>query len=105
MSLKTLILAVYGGYLVLLSLITLCSYWADKVKAQNNSWRIPEKALLLMSIIGGAYGGFVAMLIFRHKTKSEHWYFRAINILGIILHTALIICVALVFPIPETILF
>ena len=32
-------------------------------------------------LFGGAIGGYLGMKTFRHKTK--HWYFHAINILGI----------------------
>lgn len=81
----------YAAFLLLLSLITFCVYGADKRKAKTGAWRTPEKTLLLLSALGGAFGGFVAMQIFRHKTKAEHWYFTAVNLLGILLHTALLI--------------
>lgn len=97
MATKDLITIIYAGYLVLLSLITFFTYAADKNKAKKNKWRVPEKVLLLMSFLGGAYGGYTAMLVFRHKTKAEHWYFTAVNILGLLIHTALIICLIFVF--------
>ena len=34
------------------------------------------------------------MLMFRHKTKGEHWYFTAINGFGIILHIAIWVSLA-----------
>ena len=46
---------------------------ADKNKAQSHKWRISEKALFLIAIIGGSIGAIAGMYIFRHKTK--HWYF------------------------------
>lgn len=88
-------LLAYGGYLLLLSLITFLAYRIDKRKAEKGKWRTKEKTLLLLSFLGGAFGGYPAMLIFRHKTKGEHWYFTFINILGILLHAG--IMVALVF--------
>ena len=60
-------------YLVIVNLTALGMFAADKNKAQNNKWRIPEKALFLISIIGGSIGAIGGMYIFRHKTK--HWYF------------------------------
>lgn len=92
---KQIVLMIYGGYLVLLSLITFIIYGVDKRKAINGSWRIKEATLLLLSFLGGAFGGYSAMLIFRHKTKAEHWYFTFVNILGILIHVGLLI--ALIF--------
>ena len=64
-------------------------YGVYKLKAINGDWRISEKALLLTSFLGGALGGLLGMQLFRHKTK--HWYFYAVNILGIIWQVALVI--------------
>ena len=93
MTLKQIILLAYGGYLILLSLITFILYFADKKKAEKKKWRIPEKVLLLSSFLGGAFGGYPAMLIFRHKTKGEHWYFTFINILGLLIHIAALVAI------------
>lgn len=92
---KNIVLLSYGAYLILLSLITFIAYHIDKKKAIKGAYRTKEKTLLLLSLFGGAFGGYPAMLIFRHKTKGEHWYFTLVNILGILLHGALM--VALVF--------
>ena len=45
----------------------------DKSKAKRRAWRIPEKTLFLLSIIGGSVGTWLGMYAFHHKTK--HWYF------------------------------
>ena len=92
---KQLTLIIYGSYLVLLSLITFIAYYSDKKKAEKGKWRTREKTLLLLSFFGGAFGGYPAMLIFRHKTKGEHWYFTAVNLLGIVIHVAALICIAI----------
>ncbi len=42
-------------------------------KAKNHSWRVPEKTLFLLAIIGGSVGAIVGMHTFRHKTRK--WYF------------------------------
>ena len=98
MTLKQIVLLAYGGYLILLSLITFILYYADKKKAEKKKWRIPEKVLLLSSFLGGAFGGYPAMLIFRHKTKGEHWYFTFINILGLLIHIAALVAIAFFIP-------
>ena len=79
------ILAIIFG---ILSVITFFMYGVDKSKAQRGKWRISEKALLISSFIGGAVGGFLAMQLFRHKTK--HWYFNVVNILGLMWQIGLI---------------
>ena len=71
------------------SFVAFAMYGVDKLKAINGDWRISEKALLLTSFFGGALGGLLGMQLFRHKTK--HWYFYAVNILGIIWQVALVI--------------
>ena len=45
----------------------------DKCKAKAHAWRIPEKTLFGLSLLGGSAGTWAGMYAFRHKTK--HWYF------------------------------
>ena len=88
---KTIIILAYIGYLFLFSLITFIAYWRDKKRAVKGRWRIKEATLLILSLIGGAFGGFLAMKKFRHKTTREHWYFSFINVLAILCHLALLV--------------
>lgn len=55
--------------------------YRDKQKARKRKYRIPEKYLLLLGILGGGLGGILGMQLFRHKTK--HTYFYLVYILGI----------------------
>ena len=97
MTVRDIVLISYGSYLLLLSIITYFAYRADKKKAKNGQYRTKEKTLLLLSFFGGAFGGFPAMHIYHHKTKGEHWYFTAVNLLGIVLHiVGLILCAVLI---------
>lgn len=41
----------------------------DKKKARLHKWRISEKTLFILAIIGGSIGGILGMYTFRHKTK------------------------------------
>ena len=61
------------SYLVMMNAVGLAVMGLDKKKAIRNEWRIPEKTLFLVSIIGGSIGTLAGMYLFRHKTK--HWYF------------------------------
>lgn len=60
-------------YLVVINLAGFLSMAIDKRKARNQQWRIPEKTLFGIAILGGALGSVLGMQTFRHKTK--HWYF------------------------------
>ena len=100
MPLRYLVLTIYASYLVLLSLITFIAYRNDKRKAEKGKYRTKEKTLLLLSFLGGAWLGYPAMLIFRHKTKGEHWYFTFVNLLGILLSIGIIILLLFVIPFP-----
>ena len=62
------------AYLALVNLLTFILYGVDKRKAQKGAWRVPEKTLLLLPLLGGSVGGILGMQTFRHKTK--HWYFK-----------------------------
>ncbi len=57
------------AYLAVINIITFGLYGLDKYRAMNNMWRIPEKTLLGVAAIGGAYGAYLGMRIFHHKTK------------------------------------
>ena len=96
---KQIVMLAYGGYLILLSIITFFAYAIDKKKAEHGAYRTKEKTLLLLSFFGGAFGGFLAMQIFRHKTKGEHWYFTMTNLLGIALHAGALLFITFVLPI------
>ena len=61
-------------YLLVINLIGLGAMGLDKAKAKLGAWRIPEKTLFLLAIIGGSLGTTLGMHTFRHKTK--HWYFK-----------------------------
>ena len=73
-----------------LSAVALILYAADKRKAKKKRWRIPEKILLGVGFFGGAIGALLGMNLFHHKTK--HWYFWAVNLLGLLWQGALLFC-------------
>jgi uncharacterized membrane protein YsdA (DUF1294 family) len=41
----------------------------DKQRAIKQQWRISEKTIWIIALIGGAVGAFLGMKQFRHKTK------------------------------------
>ena len=60
-------------YLAAVNLVTFTVYGVDKAKARRGAWRVPEKTLFLLPLLGGSVGALLGMRVFRHKTK--HWYF------------------------------
>lgn len=74
-------------YLFLMNLIGFLSMLIDKRRARKNGWRIRERTLFLLSILGGSIGSLSGMYIFRHKTR--HWYFVLGMPLILFLQTAL----------------
>ena len=72
-----------------LSVLALILYASDKRKAKKKRWRIPEKLLLGIGFLGGSIGALIGMNLFRHKTK--HWYFWAVNLLGLLWQAALLV--------------
>lgn len=58
-----------SGYLVLINGVTWLVYGWDKWKAARGGWRVPERNLILLAIIGGSAGALLAMVFFRHKTR------------------------------------
>ena len=71
---RTVWLAAAVIYLAAVNITAFILYGADKKKAKRGQWRIPEKTLLGVAVIGGSAGAILGMFLFRHKTK--HWYFR-----------------------------
>ena len=61
-------------YLAVVNVVAFALYGLDKYKAKTGAWRIPEKTLLGIAVIGGSVGALVGMNFFHHKTK--HWYFK-----------------------------
>lgn len=73
-------------YLVAINLIGFLAMWIDKRKAQKGSWRIQEKTLFMITLLGGGIGTISGMYTFRHKTQKMGFVigFPAILILEII---------------------
>lgn len=88
---QEILLIIVFAAIAIMSVVAFILYGVDKHKAQKGAWRIPEAVLLGWGFFGGAVGALCAMKAFRHKTK--HWYFWAVNILGLILHIAAVVAI------------
>ena len=56
-------------YFLLINLLLFILMGIDKRKAVTNKWRIKEKTLFILCLLGGSIGGIIGIYTFRHKTK------------------------------------
>lgn len=75
-------------YYSVLNLAVALLYLLDKIKAIGRHWRVSEKTLLLPAVFGGAFGGLLAMLVFRHKTRHSNFW--AINSIFAAIHLVIL---------------
>lgn len=74
----------YWPWIIAATIVTFFFYGIDKKNAQTNGNRIPEIVLHGMTLIGGVFGGWLGLGVFRHKT--QHNSFLIVLILATILH-------------------
>ncbi len=65
------LLKVIDVWLIFINIFTFAAYALDKYKAIHHAWRIPERTLILLAVIGGSVGALIAMYTVRHKTKHK----------------------------------
>lgn len=75
-------------YILVVNITAFVLYGFDKKRAIKKEWRIPEKTLLGIAVLGGSVGAILGMYGFRHKTK--HWQFRILLPLFLLLHIGII---------------
>lgn len=56
-------------YLLIINITGFIIMFIDKSRAIHKEWRVPEKTLLFIAMIGGSIGMYGGMHAFRHKTK------------------------------------
>lgn len=78
-----------GLYYLCVNIIAFILYGMDKKYAREGRWRIPEKTLLGIAMIGGAAGAWIGMQTFRHKTK--HMSFRILVPVFVVVHVGIIV--------------
>ncbi len=60
-------------YLILINAISFISFGLDKMFAKLKKRRISEKTLLCLSVLGGALGSLLGMVLFNHKTSKPRF--------------------------------
>lgn len=59
------------SYLLLLNGIAFVLFGIDKLKARKGSWRIPERSLLVVALLGGSIGAWLGIKVWHHKTLHK----------------------------------
>ena len=62
-------LGIIFGYYALINIVLYVTMVIDKKRAQKDGWRIPEKNMFIMAVLGGGLGGLCAMVFKRHKNR------------------------------------
>ena len=80
------LLLIYLGLLAAMSVVTLVVFAWDKRRAKKKGWRVSERTLHLLELLGGWPGAWLAMRWLRHKSikRSYRRVFWAI----VVLHAA-----------------
>ena len=60
-------------YFILINIIGFLIMYIDKQKAKKGKWRIPEKTIFIITVLGGGIGTISGMYAFRHKTQKLHF--------------------------------
>ena len=60
------------------NVVTFVLYGVDKRRARLGARRLPEAWLLWPLALGGVAGGWLAMSVFRHKTKKTSFRVKAV---------------------------
>lgn len=68
-------------YLVSINIFTFLLFIIDKYYALKNRARVPEVILYFISFAGGIFGAFLAMLISKHKTSKNGFFYFQLAIL------------------------
>lgn len=56
-------------YIIFINVAGFAVVFYDKKMAKTGGWRVPEKRLFVLAVIGGAVGIYAGMKRFRHKTR------------------------------------
>lgn len=75
------------GIYVVLNIIAFCGYAWDKHKAANGQWRVKEKTLLILGLIG-PWGAVFGMILCHHKTQKPKF---KLNYVFLFLHILILV--------------
>lgn len=74
--------------LILMSVVTLVFYVWDKRQSKRSGWRVPEKRLHVLSLLGGWPGALLGQRWLRHKSVKAK--FRVVFWLTVVVHVVVV---------------
>lgn len=84
-------------WLLLINVLTLATYGADKMAARRAMRRVPEATLLVFGLIGGWPGAIIGQQLFRHKTQKQP--FKTYFVVSVIVSISAMVAVYQLFPV------
>jgi uncharacterized membrane protein YsdA (DUF1294 family) len=66
MGTASLLLYIFG-----INVVTYLAFWIDKERARAGRYRIAERTLLFLALLGGSPAGLLAQRHLRHKTRKQ----------------------------------
>ena len=82
-------------YLIPINALGFLLMLADKRRAKKDLWRIPEKVLMTVALLGGSLGVYLGMQTARHKTKHPKFSVGVPVILAVQIFILIPICLFL----------
>lgn len=61
-------------YLLIINIVSFITFGIDKKKSKQDKWRTKESVLFILSILGGASGSLIGMIVFHHKISKKSFY-------------------------------
>lgn len=61
---------VVPGWMLVMSIVAWVTYGIDKRAATKQTWRVPERRLHLIELLGGWPGAYLAQRVLRHKSRK-----------------------------------
>lgn len=58
----------------LINVYTFGLYALDKYRARKDMWRVAERILISLAILGGSLGALIAMVSLRHKNRKPLFF-------------------------------
>ena len=83
---STRVCIVLAGLYVVMSIVTVCVYGIDKHRAVRGGWRISERTLHWLELLGGWPGAALAQVVFHHKRRKLSFMLIFVGI--VVLHLA-----------------
>lgn len=61
------------AWLIAASIVAILVTIWDKRRARRQAWRVPERTLWLVSVLGGSVATYLTMRVIRHKTLHRQF--------------------------------